>query len=122
MAQLSTLGVIRTHFMKTRTQLFLAATIVLSLLAGCKPTGTAGTAKPKPHDPLTTRDLTTLTNEVQRHTTDPIIQIYRVDMENRMMVYTGSTTNQDGQVFYFFEQTPTGWRFLSSRRVINPGP
>jgi hypothetical protein len=86
--------------MKTRTQLLLAAPFVLFLFAGCKPTG-----------PVTASELTSLTNAVQKVTTDAIIRIDHVDAETRMMVTT--TNHQD----YLFERTSFGWKYIP---VVKP--
>jgi outer membrane biogenesis lipoprotein LolB len=81
--------------MKTRTPLLLVAPVTLLMLVGCKPTG-----------PVTARELTALTNAVQKVTTNAIIRIDHVDAETRMAV---TTTNQQN---YLFERTSFGWKYI----------
>lgn len=92
--------VIHAHFMKPRTQLLLAASVILPLLVGCKPTG-----------PVTEREFRSLTNAVQRVTSDPIYRIDRGDGENLMTVFTRSLTVTNEQRYYF-ERTRFGWKYI----------
>ncbi len=84
--------------MKTHTELFVGVLSIASLLVGCKPSG-----------PVTASELSSLTNAARQVTSEPILRIDRVDAEARMMVCTGSITNQHD---YLFERTTAGWKYI----------
>ena len=91
--------------MKSFTKAFsvslFAASFALFLLTGCSKHGGSATAQ----------ELEALTNAVRSVTADPIIRIDRLDTEGRMMVSTGSVTNQHD---YLFERSQSGWQYIPS--------
>jgi hypothetical protein len=96
--------------MKARTYLFIIPMLLIVAFVVFR------FCKSKPTGPVTPREFRSLTNAVQSVTIEPIVRIDRVDLETRMMVWTGSITNHHE---YLFERTRFGWRYIPSL-IVKP--